>query len=119
MKTLLFFLLCSVASADVHVFNYSAASITADATAIASNASADIAYASTEMYIFTANRTVTVYVLDGSHVFIDDVGVTVTVPLASYLEVVMKGFYAGIAAELLGLMLRVVRATKSRIGEVV
>lgn len=117
--SILFLLLCGGLCADVHVRNFSANAITADGVPVATLGTLSVTYTGSEMLVQTPTRTQTVYVLDGANVVVDDVDVTVTVPLASYLEIIMKGFYAGVFAELFGLFLRTVRATKSRMGEVV
>jgi len=119
IQCLIFFVAGVVAPAAVHIKNFSSATITADSVPILTMGSLDATYSSNELYIQTPTRTVTVSVLDEAHVFVDDVGVTVTIPLSSHLEVLMMGFWAGLSAELFGLMLRVLRATKSQIGEVV
>lgn len=118
MKIIVFLLLSVAASASVTVVNYTTEDLTVNAQTVAASTEAALTLSGTDVRIVTPTRYYVLTVLDGSTVAVDSSGVTQATPLSVYLEIIWKGFTVGILAELFGLMLRTLGATRSRIGEV-
>lgn len=118
MKKLIILLVVAVsAGADIQIWNSSSGAVQVYEDVVPAGHVVNLVYDESTVIVTTANRTQVFEVLDGTRLVVDDVGVTKATPLRSYLEVILRGFFFGLSVELFGWLVRVLRASRSRIGE--